>query len=54
MLSQQLCHGSLIRGYIDGSEVGKASDSTHTRGRAGIGTGWNRVQFDDLTITPGP
>jgi hypothetical protein len=44
--------GKEIRAYLDGTEVGHATDSTYASGRAGIGTGWNRVQFDDLTITP--
>lgn len=44
-------HGNLIRGFIDGTEVGSATDSTYGSGRAGLGTAWNRVQFDDLTIT---
>jgi hypothetical protein len=45
-------HGPDIRATIDGTDVGHATDTTYTQGRAGIGTGWNRAQFDDLTITP--
>lgn len=44
--------GSTITAAIDGAQVGKpVTDETYARGRAGIGTGWNRVQFDDFTIT---
>jgi hypothetical protein len=42
--------GSRIGAVIDGTEVGHATDSTYTSGRAGIGTGWNRAQFDDLAV----
>jgi hypothetical protein len=45
--------GPVITAFIDGQQVGTANDETYQRGRAGIGTGWNRVQFDDFTITPG-
>ena len=43
--------GSVIRAFIDGADVGGGTDSTYTKGRAGIGTGWNRVQFDDFVVT---
>jgi hypothetical protein len=45
--------GSTITAAIDGNQVGTATDATYARGRAGIGTGWSRVQFDDFAITPG-
>jgi glycosyl hydrolase family 59/glycosyl hydrolase family 59 (putative galactocerebrosidase) len=45
--------GPVITAAIDGHQVGSATDSTYTSGRAGIGTGWNRVQFDDFTVTQG-
>lgn len=46
--------GSTITAFIDGKQVGKpVTDETYKQGRAGIGTGWNRVQFDDFAITTG-
>ncbi|HEY0449396.1 hypothetical protein [Actinophytocola sp.] len=44
--------GNTLRASIDGVEVGTATDDTYARGRAGIGTGWSRVQFDDLAVAP--
>jgi pectate lyase len=44
--------GTTITGSIDGVQVGTAADGTYASGRVGIGTGWNRAQFDDFTVVP--
>ncbi|RZS31240.1 hypothetical protein EV193_115119 [Herbihabitans rhizosphaerae] len=45
--------GNNIQVFIDGTKVGEATESAYARGRTGIGTGWNRVRFDDFSVTPG-
>jgi hypothetical protein len=45
-------HETTITAHIDGCQVGAATDATYATGRVGIGTGWNRVQFDDFTVRP--
>ncbi|HWR14098.1 MAG TPA: family 16 glycoside hydrolase [Terriglobales bacterium] len=42
--------GTMIRAVVDGVTVGAANDSSHKSGMAGIGTGWNVVQFDNIAI----
>lgn len=37
---------------LDGKPLFTAVDSSHTHGMFAIGTGWNRAQFDNLSITP--
>lgn len=37
--------GNRIRAIVDGVEVAAVTDDTYSHGRAGIGTGCNRVQF---------
>jgi hypothetical protein len=37
---------------LDGKLLFTASDSSHSHGMFAIGTGWNRAQFDNLSITP--
>jgi len=36
---------------VDGVRLASVSDKTHLQGMFAIGTGWNRVQFDNLTVT---
>jgi hypothetical protein len=45
-------HGQWISGQIDGQPVFEMLDTRHMAGMAGFGTGWNRAQFDDLTLDP--
>ena len=42
--------GSTIQASIDGVPVANVTDNTHRQGMAGIGTGWNKVQFDNFSI----
>jgi galactosylceramidase len=44
-------HGQQIAASIDGNPVAAVTDSAHDRGMFGIGTGWNRGQFDNLAVT---
>ncbi len=41
-------HGSSIRASIDGAAIAQVADKSHSRGMAGIGSGWNRAQFDNF------
>jgi hypothetical protein len=42
--------GSHIQASIDGTSVAKVEDSTHAKGMAGFGTGWNTAQFDNFSV----
>ena len=42
--------GTAIRASIDGTPVANVTDASHTKGMAGIGTGWNTAQFDNFSI----
>jgi O-glycosyl hydrolase len=37
---------------LDGKMLFTGTDSSHAHGMFAIGTGWNRAQFDNLSITP--
>ena len=40
-----------ITASLDGAAVAAVEDSRHTHGMFGIGSGWNRTQFDRLAVT---
>jgi hypothetical protein len=42
--------GTAIQASIDGTLVASVTDETHKKGMAGIGTGWNRAQFDNFAV----
>jgi hypothetical protein len=44
------CAGNTITGFIDGTQCTQANDATYPKGMAGLGTGWNKAQFDNLVI----
>ena len=44
-------HGQQITASMDGNQIADVTDSTHDHGMFGIGTGWNRGQFDNLAVT---
>ncbi|MGC2398573.1 MAG: LamG-like jellyroll fold domain-containing protein [Acidobacteriaceae bacterium] len=44
--------GNQVSVYFDGKQVGTATDASHPHGMFAIGTGWNRVQFDNLSVVP--
>jgi hypothetical protein len=44
-------HGQQITASIDGNQIAAVTDNAHDRGMFGIGTGWNRGQFDNLAVT---
>ncbi len=44
-------HGSQITATLDGVQLAKIIDSSHAHGMFAIGTGWNKVQFDNLAVT---
>jgi hypothetical protein len=42
--------GATIQASIDGASVANLTDTSHKKGMAGIGTGWNTAQFDNFSI----
>jgi len=42
--------GSTIQASIDDASVANVTDNTHKNGMVGIGTGWNKAQFDNFSI----
>jgi len=42
--------GSSIEAVIDEAAVTNVTDTTHSQGMVGIGSGWNRAQFADFTV----
>jgi hypothetical protein len=42
--------GSSIQVSIDGAPFGNVTDTSHTKGMAGIGTAWNTAQFDNFAV----
>jgi hypothetical protein len=37
---------------LDGKMLADTTDTSHPRGMFAVGTGWNRAQFDNLSVTP--
>ena len=46
--------GTLVRVFVDGNEVVRASDTSHSSGRAGLYTYKTRADFDNVIATPSP
>jgi hypothetical protein len=44
--------GRKIEVLLDGAPLASVFDATHTHGMFALGTEWNRVQFDNLHVTP--
>ena len=42
--------GPAITAAVDGKAIAQLNDSTHPKGMAGIGSGWNRVMFDNFEV----
>ena len=42
--------GHRVSASLDGKVLASIQDATHTHGMFGVGTGWNRVQFNDVSI----
>ncbi len=42
--------GKKIAASVDGHDVASVEDADHAHGMFGVGTGWNRAQFDDLSV----
>lgn len=42
--------GADIKASIDGTAVAHVVDKTHTHGMVGIGSNWNRAQFDNFAV----
>jgi hypothetical protein len=44
--------GGQVVASLDGMALAHATDASHAHGMFAIGTGWNRAQFDNISITP--
>lgn len=44
-------HGNHLEGVIDGKTLVSIDDASHTHGMFALGTEWNHVQFDNLSVT---
>jgi len=44
--------GTNIKGYIDGQLVTSVTDSTYAKGAAGLSSGYNYAQYDNIAIHP--
>lgn len=44
--------GPSISAYIDGVRVTSIYDTSHSKGMAGLGCGWNLAQFDNFAVQP--
>lgn len=43
--------GEIVKANLDGKTLATIHDSGHKQGMIGIGSDWNRAQFDNLTVT---
>jgi len=46
--------GTTIQAFIDERQAAEVTDATYSCGMAGVGCGWHRAQFDNLSIQPEP
>src|SRR5882757_3012632 len=44
--------GNQVSASLNGKTLADTTDASHTHGMFALGTGWNRAQFDNLSITP--
>ena len=44
--------GNQISASVNGKTLANTTDASHLHGMFALGTGWNRAQFDNLSITP--
>ncbi|WP_165876777.1 galactosylceramidase [Acidipila rosea] len=47
-------HGTQISAYLNNKLLASATDSSHAHGMFGIGTSWDRVQFDNVGVSRFP
>jgi hypothetical protein len=45
-------HATQIEAMFDGKKLASANDSTHAHGMIALGTEWDHVQFDNLSVGP--
>lgn len=43
--------GTAITAYVDSNQIASVSDSHSRSGMAGLGSGWNNAQFDNVNVT---
>ncbi|CAH1192928.1 hypothetical protein PAECIP111891_00462 [Paenibacillus allorhizoplanae] len=42
--------GTNIKAYVDNNEIASITDSRRGKGMAGLGSGWNQAQFDNISV----
>jgi hypothetical protein len=42
--------GTTIQAVVDGTALATVTDSSHSHGMAGLGSGWNEVQIDNFSV----
>lgn len=47
-------HGNQINISLDGKQLASVRDIAHSHGMFGLGTGWNRAQFSDISVSAVP
>jgi hypothetical protein len=45
-------HGNQIAGSLDGKPLATAESTAHSHGMFGLGTEWDHIQFDNVSIAP--
>jgi hypothetical protein len=45
-------NGRKITASLDGTTLAAIEDSVHSHGMIALGTVWDRIQFDNLRVTP--
>jgi len=45
-------HGTRIETNLDGSPLAAVENAAHGHGMFALGTDWNRIEFDNLRVTP--
>lgn len=43
-------HGTTVVAFLDNQQLASVEATAHSHGMVAVGSGWNRVQFDNLTI----
>ena len=45
-------HGRQIQAFLDGKALASVEDPAHAHGMFGLGTEWDHIQFDNLSVRP--
>jgi hypothetical protein len=44
--------GKQIAASLDGAQLTSVEDTAHTHGMIALGSDWDRIQFDNFSVTP--